>query len=487
MSTQSKPSTSSLSNAAENVNLNKDLSEVSLDNEPDYNKCTATSETEQKVSDHETLTLGGDNDERKTEKKEPESSLNSKDTSDFMGIFSSQKTIPRPFLDSEALSWSPKGHQKFPIVLKAELAGNWLMKHVLFVIRLPDGMEIKRRYSDFLWLRGWLTKIYIGAFIPPLPARLPVAMWPKGYLQTRKRGLQVFLKRCSITPFIVAEETWKMYLQSKNCGEFEKARKKWDKEHSNLTIRETSEHLEKTFSYIMNEPLPNLEENTLERRFEAMKEFVQDSLRILQRIFDSSKTLVDAYDAKVDSQMTMREELREYENLMKSRFSDESTEDQERLMEVFQKNPTHILKSIISWCHAMLEVPQKLEIYLVHNIKRNLMDLQALQDCIAERVKVLKYLYAARNKAAKWKKIEELRSKDVSQKHADELRQEELEILAKILYKLVTKQFIYVWQATQHMFSDSMKRLMILQVKKYDQLKQIWQSSIEYAEKTSTQ
>jgi len=270
-----------------------------------------------------------------------------------------------------------------------------------------------------------------------------------------------------------------MYLQTKDSSAFEKARKKWDKEHSTLTIRETCEHLEKTFPNIMNEPLPNLEENALEGRFEEMKEFVENSLRVLQRIFDSSKTLVDAYISKVDSQMTMREELWEYEKIMKNRFNDETADDQTRLLEVLNKTPTPISKSFVSWCQAMHEVPQQLEVYLVHNIKRNLMDFQVLQDCMAERVKILKDLYGARNKAAKWKKIEELRSKDVAQKHADELRQEELEMLSRILYKLVTKQFIYVWQASQHRFSDSTKRLMVVQAKKYGQLSQIWQSSIE--------
>lgn len=486
MATQFQPSTTNpLEASNDDVTPANDLTEVSLDDEVPTAKPPSNTEREAKVSDHEEVTLDDSKDLEVDEKKQP---INSRETTEFIGFFSTQKSIPRPYLDYDTTSVSPRaGNQKFPIVLKAELAGNWLTKHVLFVIKLPDGSEIKRRYSDFMWLRGWLTKIYLGAFIPPLPDRLAIAMWPKGYLQTRKRELQVFLKRCSITPFIANDDAWRMYLTTKDSGAFEKVRKKWDKDHGTMTIRETCDQIEKTFPNIMNEPLPNLEENALEGRFEEMKEFVLDSVRILQKLLDNSKCLVESYINKVDSQMTMRDDLWIYESIMRKRFSEAPEEDKERLTKVFSKTPTPISKSLVSWCQALHEVPTWLDLYMVSNIKRSLMDFQVLQDCIAERVKILKDLYAARNKAAKWKKIEELRSKDVAQKHADELRQEELEMLSRILYKLVTKQFIYVWQASLHRSAESTKKLTVVQAKKYDQLSQIWQSSIELLKEHSAQ
>merc|ERR1719204_2242162 len=157
--------------------------------------------------------------------------------------------------------------------------------------------------------------------------------------------------------------------------------------------------------------------------------------------------------------MTMRDDLWLYESIMRKRFSEAPEEDKERLTKVLNTIPTPISKSLVSWCQALHEVPTWLDLYMVSNIKRSLMDFQVLQDCLVERVKILKDLYAARNKAAKWKKIEELRSKDVAQKHADELRQEELEMLSRVLYKLVTKQFIHVWQASLHRASESTKSL----------------------------
>merc|ERR1711933_528382 len=135
-------------------------------------------------------------------------------------------------------------------------------------------------------------------------------------------------------------------------------------------------------------------------------------------------------------------------------------------------------KSVASWCQAMHEFPTQLDVYLVHNIKRNLMDFEVLADCCNERAKVVQQLGKARTKAAKWKNIETLRSNQVSQKHADELREQDLDMLAKITYKLVTKQFVYVWQANQHRFASSMTRLSVANEKKYSQLVRIWKSTI---------
>jgi len=460
------------------------LTEVSLDDDNNVNTTEVRSTTiaEKKISedhlkkqeltpDEQKVNIDGSTSQNFEEKEEVDTALNHKNIQEQMTFFS----FPRNGLDSipeEKL-------QKYPIVIKVELGGNWLTKHVLFVIKLLTGETIKRRYSDFLWLRAWLTKIYPGAFIPPLPARIPVAMWPTGYLQTRKRELQVFLKRCAITPFIAAEETWIMYLQPEESTTFEKIRKRWDKDHDVATIRQTCEHLEKTFPNIMNFPLPNLDETALEQRFRAMSTFIGESVKVLQKMLDTAQSLADSFVMKVDAQMTVSESVEEYEKTMKAWSSDEANENKDQVFKVLQKTAAPISRTLNSWCQAMHEVPPQLDSYLVNNIKRNLMDFKVLQDCTGERVKVQKDLQTARNKAAKWKKIEELRSKDVVQKHADELREEELEMFSRILYKLVTTHFIHVWQASQEKFRDQTRKLMIVQAKKNDQLRLIWKSSID--------
>ena len=57
-------------------------------------------------------------------------------------------------------------------------------------------------------------------------------------------------------------------------GAFEKTRKRWDKEHTPLSVRQTCEHLRNTFPSIIEKPLTESNESDLETRFQAMKYFV---------------------------------------------------------------------------------------------------------------------------------------------------------------------------------------------------------------------
>jgi len=364
---------------------------------------------------------------------------------------------------------------KFPIVQRVDLAGNWVTKHIVFVIFLPNRQVIKRRFSDFIWLRNILNKVYIGAFIPPLPERLPVALWPKGYVETRKMELELFVRRGYITPFIAADEVWQIFF-SDSGGSFDKVRKRWDKEHAPLSIRQTCELLEKTFPDIMNEPLPDIGEDVLEGRIESIKHLVQENSKILQKVQNSCKTMVDSCVEKIDSTITMQQHLAEYERIITNRCEAENNIDKKRLIKVAQKNPVIISKSWNSWCEAMYQVPAIHDAYLVRNIKRNRMDFEALRECTNARAKVVKDLNSARSKAAKWKKTG-VRSKDLSQKHTDDMKLEDLEVLSKMLYKLLTKQFVYIWQATQHRFSASMERFMAMQGRKFTRIKELWESS----------
>jgi len=52
------------------------------------------------------------------------------------------KQMPPPDVSGDPAKTVIYPKVNFPIVLKAELAGGWLSKHVLFVIKTPGGEEI---------------------------------------------------------------------------------------------------------------------------------------------------------------------------------------------------------------------------------------------------------------------------------------------------------------------------------------------------------
>ena len=57
---------------------------------------------------------------------------------------------------------------------------------------------VRRRYRDFVWLRGQLTSAFPGAIVPPLP--LPDSLvkddrYSSEFIQRRQAGLELFLRR----------------------------------------------------------------------------------------------------------------------------------------------------------------------------------------------------------------------------------------------------------------------------------------------------
>jgi hypothetical protein len=163
---------------------------------------------------------------------------------------------------------------------------------------------------------------------------------------------------------------------------------------------------------------------------------------------------------------------------MSNPFECKSLKNKTRLMKVLQKTPRGISKVWGSRSDFMPYTTSLHDVYFARNIKRNLADFRVLQESMAARATVVNDLYAARNRASKWKDVE-LRSKDLFQKHADELRLEELELFSKTLYKLVTEQFAYVRQATEQRFSESVGRFVAEQSRKCTHKRDILESTIK--------
>merc|ERR550517_544271 len=124
------------------------------------------------------------------------------------------------------------------------------------------------------------------------------------------------------------------------------------------------------------------------------------------------------------------------------------------------------------------EIPHNIDLFMTHSIKRNLMDMEVISDCISDREAVIKAHEAAVTKASKWKVQTEISSKQGAQKHADEDREKVLSELSELVTKLVKNQFDLVWQASMHRFQVNMMKLVTFQAKKFRQESDLWRSSV---------
>lgn len=87
--------------------------------------------------------------------------------------------------------------------------------YVLYTIKVIDGLEVKRRYSEFESLRNLLVKLFPTKIVPPIPEKHSISLTTSSILGSmdsspvvdtssvvdhRKRMLAVFLNRCLRTP-----------------------------------------------------------------------------------------------------------------------------------------------------------------------------------------------------------------------------------------------------------------------------------------------
>ena len=63
------------------------------------------------------------------------------------------------------------------------------------VVTSPTETNVRRRYSDFVWLRHLLSARYIGVLLPCLPAKKFIGGSSAEFIQTRMRALGIFLTR----------------------------------------------------------------------------------------------------------------------------------------------------------------------------------------------------------------------------------------------------------------------------------------------------
>ncbi|XP_072690756.1 sorting nexin-7 isoform X7 [Canis lupus baileyi] len=76
--------------------------------------------------------------------------------------------------------------------------------------------EVRRRYQDFLWLKGKLEEAHPTLIIPPLPEKFivkgMVERFNDDFIETRRKALHKFLNRIADHPTLTFNEDFKVFL-----------------------------------------------------------------------------------------------------------------------------------------------------------------------------------------------------------------------------------------------------------------------------------
>lgn len=84
---------------------------------------------------------------------------------------------------------------------------------------------VRRRYSDFDWLREVLVARYHGIAVPLMPEKRVVGNQGKAFIDERMAGLENFVLLVLANPYLRNDSTLRMFFSQKGVGEFEQAKK----------------------------------------------------------------------------------------------------------------------------------------------------------------------------------------------------------------------------------------------------------------------
>ena len=93
----------------------------------------------------------------------------------------------------------------------------------------PLDFKLRKRYSDFEWLRHILSIIYVNCVIPPLCKKNYTDRFSEQLIAKRTRSIEKFMKGILIHPLMKNDEIFYNFISTENESEFEKKKKIYNK------------------------------------------------------------------------------------------------------------------------------------------------------------------------------------------------------------------------------------------------------------------
>ena len=165
------------------------------------------------------------------------------------------------------------------------------------IITLPFNFKVRRRYSDFEWLRNILSQIYVSCVLPPIPKKNYGDRFNENLISKRQRGLEKFLNGLVIHPLIKHSEILYDFLSNTNEEQFNNNKKKY----ANIT---NDLYIKNIYSYTYNlKKLKSLNgksdvniSNEKETYFQNIKDNINLNIEQLSKLNKSYRSLFSLLD-----------------------------------------------------------------------------------------------------------------------------------------------------------------------------------------------
>jgi len=182
-----------------------------------------------------------------------------------------------------------------------ETTGSAMTRHTTYLVvgqlNGQDPFSIRRRYSDFEWLRKALTSNFPGVRVAPLPKKQVAGRFEESFVEARRAGLEEFLQRCLKKPqlsvvlrkFFEAPKDKEVYAPTS----IDELKKTFD----SRSLTEMSQDFKTSFS----EELPKLEVPTDDSKLQETRAFLEGQLTRLRELTTALRESVEAQRAAVTS------------------------------------------------------------------------------------------------------------------------------------------------------------------------------------------
>ena len=151
----------------------------------------------------------------------------------------------------------------------------------------PLDFKLRKRYSDFEWLRHILSLIYINCVIPPLCKKNYTDRFSELLIAKRTRSIEKFMKGILIHPLIRHDEIFYNFISTENESDFEKKKKIYNKITSPSSLKNV-----KSLSGEINVSVSNEKEIY----FQNIKNNADFNINTLQKITKGYKALMNLMD-----------------------------------------------------------------------------------------------------------------------------------------------------------------------------------------------
>jgi len=147
----------------------------------------------------------------------------------------------------------------------------------------PFGFKIRKRYSDFEWLRNVICTVYVNCVIPPLCKKNYADRFSEVLISKRTRSIEKFMNGVLNHPLIRNSDIFYSFISTENEAEFEKKKKIYSRLVSPINLSDV-----KTLSGELNVTV-NKEK---EIYFANIKDNMDLNIELLQKLTKGYKGLV---------------------------------------------------------------------------------------------------------------------------------------------------------------------------------------------------